>query len=298
MVISSEAVEAETQRLLALFDLELVEDEKDPQYDDLVALAAAVCQTPASAISFVGAQHQWFRAAEGLPFRTTSRSIAICDHAIRQTDIFEVSDLKRDERFTTNPLVTAPVPLRFYAGYPLHIESGHAVGTLCVIDYSPRVLTDEQRFALRVLAKQASALLDLRAKTRRLERALRDVESAHIKNLNLRERFQSFMDSGPFLSYMKAATGEMLYYSQPLANHFGVSRTELLGKTDFELWPTDLATEYRDHDVHVLESGTIQVVDESTRNPDGSMSRWRSYKFPCRTEAGELCLGGISVEIT
>lgn len=70
-------------------------------------------------------------------------------------------------------------------------------------------------------------------------------------------------------------------------------------ETDAELWPAKLAEEYRQHDLQVLTSGKLlHVNEEETHRPDGSISVWRSYKFPRADENGRQLLGGISVEVT
>ena len=71
-------------------------------------------------------------------------------------------DTHLDERFACNPLVTGDPHLRFYAGALLKTSDGHALGTLCVLDYVARDLTDEQKDVLQVLASQVMRQLELR----------------------------------------------------------------------------------------------------------------------------------------
>lgn len=85
--------------------------------------------------------------------RETSRSVSICSVAIEQSSVFEVTDLLADSRFANSPLVTAGPCLRYYAGAPLLTSSGHAIGTLCLIDYRPRRLTDPQKQHLAAFAR-------------------------------------------------------------------------------------------------------------------------------------------------
>jgi len=97
------------------------------------------------------------------------RDISFCGHAILDPDqLFIVPDASQDERFRTNPLVTGDPNIRFYAGAPLKVASGSALGTLCVIDSVPRNLSDAQREALATLSQAVAAQLKLR---RRLSRA-------------------------------------------------------------------------------------------------------------------------------
>ncbi len=288
----------ERTRLEALRKLEILDTEPEPEFDELVHLAATFCGAPMSLVSLVDEERNWFKAAVGVNVREAPRSLAFCDHAIRQPGLMLVEDTAQDPRFASNPLVTGQGGLRFYAGFPVSTPDGHAVGSLCVLDLVPRTLTDDQKGALRLLASQVNTRFELRLQRRELQQALADAEAAKARLTASEGRFRTFMDSGPFLSYLKDADGRMLYYNKPLAKHFDVSRSFLLGKTDAELWPSTIAASYRRHDEEVLKGGELCVSEEETCNPDGSVSIWRSFKFPCADPDGRMLVGGVSVEVT
>ena len=87
----------------------------------------------------------------GIDASETSRDIAFCSTAILQSDLFVVPDARLDERFRDNPLVASDAYIRFYAGAPLINEDGYALGTLCVVDRSPRELVHFQESLMRVM---------------------------------------------------------------------------------------------------------------------------------------------------
>ena len=133
--------------------------------DDLVALASRLCETPFALITFVDAKRQWVKASIGLPTGDIPRQLSFCGQAILQSHVFVVPDVAKDERFAGNPLVTRAPFVRFYAGAPLLTREGHALGILCVLDRVPRLLSSLQEEALRVLARQVMAQLELGRKT-------------------------------------------------------------------------------------------------------------------------------------
>jgi len=151
----------EAERLAALHRLGILDTPPDPEFDALVQAAALVCEVPISLISLVGSDRQWFKSQIGLGTSSgTARDIAFCAHTILGDAVLEVRDATCDPRFLDNPLVTGAPNIRFYAGVPLCLNDGSRVGTLCVIDRTPRRLDDRQRAILRSLAVAAGAALE------------------------------------------------------------------------------------------------------------------------------------------
>ena len=74
----------------------------------------------------------------------------------------EVENAAADARFAANPLVTGEPHIGFYAGAPLIAPSGHALGSLCIIDRTPRRLAAEQKDSLKRLAGLVMKILELR----------------------------------------------------------------------------------------------------------------------------------------
>lgn len=151
-------------RLQTLQQLRVLDTDSESAYDDIVTLAAKICETPISLVSLVDRDRQWFKARVGLDTRETHRNMAFCGHAILDPDnLLIVEDAMLDHRFRESPLVLGAPHIRFYAGAPIIAADGAALGTVCVIDTRPRVLTESQTDALRALARQASTMLHLRA---------------------------------------------------------------------------------------------------------------------------------------
>ena len=159
MTLASSA--QETLRLAKLQDYNILDTPPEPAYDDITKLAAHICQTPTALISLVDAKRQWFKSAVGLAVADTPRKIAFCDRTIRKRELMVVEDACRSSVFCNNPLVLGPPYIRFYAGAPLVTPDGHALGSLCVIDYRPRHLSSEQLEALDRLSRQVVAQMEL-----------------------------------------------------------------------------------------------------------------------------------------
>jgi signal transduction histidine kinase len=152
----------ETDRLAALYSLDILDTDSEQDFDDIVKLASKVCDVPMSLVSLLDMDRQWFKARLGTDLTETSRDMSFCAHAILGRDLLVVPDATKDPRFADNPLVSGDEGVRFYAGAPLVTTDGYALGTLCVIDKEPRRLDLEQLQALRALARQVTSQLELR----------------------------------------------------------------------------------------------------------------------------------------
>lgn len=152
----------EQQRLQALDRYDLLDTSAEEELDQLTELAALVCGTPIAVISLVTSTRQWFKSKVGLTLTETPKESSFCQHALQTPGLLEVADARKDNRFTDNPLVVGEANLRFYAGAPLVTPQGHVLGTLCVIDTVPRILTHDQRIGLEVLARQVMKHFELR----------------------------------------------------------------------------------------------------------------------------------------
>jgi len=160
----------EQARLVALKSYNVLDTLPESDYDNITHLASTITQVPISLISLIDDDRQWFKSHKGLEATETSREYAFCAHAIMNPDkVFKVQDSRLDDRFADNPLVTGDPRVIFYTGVPLVNPEGHALGTLCVIDNTPRKLTNDQIEALRILGRQVVQLLELRKKTDILE---------------------------------------------------------------------------------------------------------------------------------
>lgn len=179
----------ESARLKELEKYNIMDTPPEQEYNDIIELASKICDTPISLISLIDLNRQWFKANIGMKETETDRNIAFCAHAIQNDNIMVVEDAIADDRFKNNPLVVNDPNIRFYAGVPLTTSNGYNLGTLCVIDKKPRVLTSEQEFALKVLGKQVIAQLELRKMVDSLEKAndevsLKNTEFAKINDTN------------------------------------------------------------------------------------------------------------------
>jgi CheY-like chemotaxis protein len=151
----------ESLRLETLHTFQNLGTSCEKVFDEVVRLAALICDTPVAVITFIDEQRVWFKAKIGLELDEIPRDGSFCTYAILQPDVLIVPDPLSDERFMSGPLVKQ-IGIQFYAGIPLITDDAHPLGTLAVMDRVPHLMTVEQNDSLRILARQMMRELELR----------------------------------------------------------------------------------------------------------------------------------------
>lgn len=177
----------EGARLEALRSYAILDTSFEREFDNLAELAADICETPIAVITLVDEARQWFKAAYGLSIRETARAVAFCNLAIQQSTPLVVHNALEDPRFSSNPLVLGSPNIRFYACQPLVTDTGHAIGTLAVIDQIPRTLTERQHKALETLAGEVMLRLEHRKQRLDMQRLLHEKQASDIALQEQRE---------------------------------------------------------------------------------------------------------------
>ncbi|MCM8570254.1 GAF domain-containing sensor histidine kinase [Gramella jeungdoensis] len=254
----------EDKRLESIRKLDIINSFAEETYDSITKLASEICQTPIALISILGSETNWFKSKQGTDIPESDRKISFCGHAIlKPEELFEVPNTLEDIRFKDNPLVTAGENgIRFYAGVPILDAEGLPLGTLCVLDSKEHRLTENQKSALRTLAKQVELLFEYRRKNQALEkmkndldetnRILREFASTVSHDLKmplanmiitadiLKAKYSKKMDSEGinYLNYLKHSGLTLSEYINGLLDHYSSSNLE--DDTSHEFFLNDL----------------------------------------------------------
>jgi signal transduction histidine kinase len=169
----------EEERLAALREYAIMDTPPEAAFDRIVALAADLFDVPIAAMTLIDSDRQWMKSIVGLDANETPRDHAFCRYTILGDEVLVVPDAEQDDRFRDNPLVVDDPSIRFYAGAPLRLRSGHRLGALCVIDRTPRQpLTEVEKRRLQTLANVVVNEMDLRLMAERYALASRRAEAA------------------------------------------------------------------------------------------------------------------------
>lgn len=260
----------EVERLQALQRYNILDTLCEQSFDDLVELACQICEAPMASITLIDADRQWFKSRIGIPFAETPREISFCTHTIMSpANNMVIEDLSCDARFTSNPFVASWPHIRFYAGAPLVTPSGHALGSICVLDYSPRVLPEKAIDALSRLSRQVVAQMELR-------RAVADLERSTMQQLAYQEQLEA-------LSVTDALTG--IRNRRAMDRHLAdeAERSARTGSPlSFLLMDVDSFKLFNDTYGHVAGDSTLQQVAgliQSNARPYDVVARYGGEEF-------------------
>lgn len=267
----------EAKRLQALRDLQVLDTAPEREFEALVSAAALVCGTPVSLITLVEQERQWFKANYGLPgVEETPRDISFCAHAIYGDGLMEVEDATTDPRFAHNPLVTGEPDVRFYAGVPLTLANGQSVGTLCVIDRTPRKLTSKQRDILAHLGYAAARALEARI-------ALKDEHE-----LRLIESRAASIVANSLDAIVSVGLNDVIeFWNASAEAMFGYKAEEAIGKPVSIIMLPELSAS-ADGSISVSEDSGKALRETFRRSKDGSIIPVSISTGPVYSSAGEV----------
>jgi PAS domain S-box-containing protein len=288
----SVALHDEPARLAELRRLNLVETPADPLFDDLAAVAAAVCTAPVALVSLVDEHRQWCKARVGPWPADSSRDLSLCARAITQPDdLLEVTDARSDPRLAGHPLVQGDAGLRFYAGAPIVTRSGHALGTVCVIDHVPRTLTDAQRLSLRALSRQAAGLIEQAAP----HAAAPDAGEHAAQREQLRMATSRFTHSLDLQSYVDR-NYVYRYVNDRYLAYWARRREEIEGRTMGQLIGEDLFKEQVKPHIDRAFAGDIETYETTIDYPGRGRRHARVTFLPVHDDRQQVCAVVMRVE--
>lgn len=266
--ISALAPDNEPERLAVLWRLHVLDTPAEGAYDDIARLASVICRTPMAMVSLVDQDRVWFKARLGLDLLEIPRARACCAYAILRTDMpFVVADAAADPRFSGNPLFGTGSLGGYYAGAPIVTATGAALGTVCVVDRTPRMLEAAQVDALRVLARQAASLLERRNALP--ETANRSAELAERSIANERVKLENVLATTSDGIHVLDAAGRLVLFSKSFAAMLGYSFEEARSLR-LQDWATALPEQALAQGI-LADGLTQDVIETKHRRKDGTL---------------------------
>lgn len=284
-----------------LRDYQILDTPREAALDDLTDLVAHLCETPMAWISFRDRDREWFKSRVGFEADEIPADEDFWNHLSRHRGLYLTEDASQDPHLAHHPLVTGDPRARFFAIIPLTSEEGTTFGAFGIAAPEIRGLSAEQEKGFRILSRQVAFELEARRHRAAAPASLAAVDFPDSTLKALREseaRFKAFIDDQPATAWMKDFEGRYIYANTTAKKVYARSAEELLGKTDFDFFPKDIAQKLRENDDRVRQSG--ETLDSIEEIPDstGEVRHWQVWKFPFRDALGRAFVGGLGFDIT
>ncbi len=292
-------VKDEALRLEALAQYEVLNSTPDSTLDDIVRLAARICEAPVAAISFVDSERLWIKARLGIRAAELPLGNTPCDTTILGDTLYEVGDSRLDPDFAPTGIRVDSRPFRFYAGSPITTPGGVSIGSLFVLDEEPRHLSPHQAESLAALARLVISRLELNSRVRQIDRAARArqrVESA----LTVERNFVSaVLDTVGALVVVFDTAGRIVRFNRACELASGYDFNILVGRYAWDRLIPDEDVDDAINTFQKLRAGGFPTVFENRwLNRDGTLRRiaWSATALlDQQGEVGFIIATGIDV---
>ena len=278
---------SEAKRLEVLHSYEILDTEENREYDNLVKLAAQICEVPIAKINFIDEKRVWSKANYGNDIKESPRELNFCHTTITQDEYMVVEDASKDHRFSHFDFVSGKPGLKFYAGVNIK-RNEECLGSLCVLGQEPRKLSDAQLDALRTIASEIETRLELNRKNKELETTaaflsasvdllcIVEPETLRVEKMNQHEnKVFSGISEKDFLKPLNEVFPGWSYISKLQKNH-------LEGISSFK---TESALYYNEREIH-LELNAIKkegkwliTASDITKRVQAEMELMREKMF-------------------
>ena len=129
----------------------------------------------------------------------------------------------------------------------------------------------------------------------------RDAADRSLVETRLREseeRFAKFMQNLPGLAWIKDGDGRYIFANDAAEKAFSRKLSDLYGKTDFEVFPDEIAAQFVANDEKAVREGALQTI-EKLEHELGDLRHSIVKKFPIPVDNGRRpMVGGIAIDIT
>jgi PAS domain S-box-containing protein len=133
------------------------------------------------------------------------------------------------------------------------------------------------------------------------ERLRAEIAERSTAELSLHEsdaRLQGMLDHSPSSIFMKDLQGRYVDVNKQFERTFHLTCDDVIGKTDYDIFPSEYATAYHANDLQVLKAGRSLQFEEVALHDDGLHTNI-VWKFPLRRLDGTpYALCGIVTDIT
>ena len=188
---------------------------------------------------------------------------------------------------------------RWLSCLPVRIPSGSVAGVIAVLDRSPRRLNPGQRAGLQTVARQVMVHLELRRQATDLAATTEQQRQTETRLRDNEAYFQALVESLPQNIFRKDLNGRFTFVNGAFCKTVKRQKSQLIGVTDFDLFPEELARRYVEDDRQVISTGNSLEKTEVNVTPDGQRHWFHVIKTLLLDASGQpVGLQGSFWEVT
>lgn len=236
---------------------------------------ASAFQDAAIGMALVGTDGQWLRVNRAL-----CEIVGYTEREMLATNfqsITHADDLETDLAYAKQ-LLAGEIPT-----YHMEKRYIHKLGDIVWIQLNVSLVHDVEGRPVHFIAQIQNV-----TNRNRIAAELRESEA----------RLQAILNNSPALIFLKDIEGSYLLVNRQFEKTFHLTREDIVGKTDAEIFSPVQATAFRTHDIKVLQAGAPLQFEEIALHDDG-LHTSIVVKFPLRDGIGTLyAIGGIATDIT
>jgi len=256
--------------------------EPESDFDDIAHLVKTVCECPVATVSFYDTENMFlfFKAiatdnkSVEIPTKIplwSKQVLQINDQEVWNGErITIIPDTAEDSRWDNAPPLIKK--FRFYAGVPVVSSSGVKIGSINVLDFFPREITDSQKNSLIRLSKQVKNLLELRLKLQELNVANTEKNKfmAMISH-DIRQPLSNIMLSCELISQDNNHNSDLIQTIHSSASLMHHLVDDLLHMVQFDLGKLDIRVDKRQADITALMNRVVQMNKLMAQKKDISL---------------------------
>jgi PAS domain S-box-containing protein len=267
-------------------------------FDNLVRLAARICRAPFALLVLRTPQGLSIATQWGFKAPGTLKLEALDAFEEPLKEVLAISDLATDDHNVFPSRMMSELQARSLATAPIIAPDGGELGRLFVLDRDSREFETDQKEILAVVASEIAAQLDIRRQLTETDLAITNLRNIEEELRKGEERLQAILDGTSAVVYVKDRKGRYLIINRQYEELFHISRNQISGKTDLEIFPKEAADAFRANDRKALEAGVPLEFEETAPHDDG-IHTYISIKFPLYDSSGSVeATCGISTDIT
>lgn len=257
--------ENEIERVAALQYYQIFNTPAETEFDNIVSLAKTIFNVPVAHISFLDEEYEFVKAIVGLDdVVLVPRKDSLCTIAVLKPEMIVIEDALLEPALVEHSAVAGPLGLRFYAAAPIVNSDGYIIGTLCLVDFKPRQLSEHQCEILRNMAKVAMDQVELRLSN--IEKTQKQ-QSVNDQLNASQERLQSILDTMAEGVTIVDINGKLVYANLMAQRILGLEEGKLIGRsfsdpkwTNYRIDGTILPQE--EHPMAIIRETGMPVYDK------------------------------------